>query len=306
MEDRSFDFIRYLEAKKTVDDRALNRAVLDQFSKRLKQKTLHATDTIRLLELAAGIGTMFERLMEWGIIDCAQYTLMDSCLELIAHAKVRLAKWAHRHQYHIEPLSDMCWRLSRGQQRVDLRFHTGDVFAYLEQQQVDSWDVIISHAFLDIIDTGLLIPKVLSVLKRDGIFYFSVNFDGETILLPAIDTQLDEQIIADYHRVMDQQRPEGRHVTGTRTGRYLLTQIPSAGAKIIAAGASDWVVFPHDQKYAEQEDYFLHSIINTISDTLHEQTSYPIKSWLDERHQQINRGELVYIAHQLDVLGEQS
>ena len=114
------------------------------------------------------------------------------------------------------------------------------------------------------------------------------------------------QIIADYHRVMDQQRPEGRRVTGTRTGRYLLTQIPSAGAKIIAAGASDWVVFPHDQKYAEQEDYFLHSIINTISDTLHEQTSYPIKSWLDERHQQINRGELVYIAHQLDVLGEQS
>jgi hypothetical protein len=75
---------------------------------------------------------------------------------------------------------------------------------------------------------------------------------------------------------------------------------------VLAAGSSDWVVFPGPEGYLGDEAYFLHCIIETIGGALGkhpELDSGRFQTWIAERHRQIESAELIYIAHQLDVVG---
>ena len=55
------DNARYLTAKTTVDDRALNRHVLAELRRLIPAAP-------RVLEVGAGLGTMVARLIDWGAI----------------------------------------------------------------------------------------------------------------------------------------------------------------------------------------------------------------------------------------------
>ena len=78
-----------------------------------------------------------------------------------------------------------------------------------------------------------------------------------------------------------------------------------AKAQILAAGASDWVVHAIDGKYQYDEAYFLQFILHFFEESL---SAHPgldkaaFADWLSQRREQIQRGELVYIAHQMDFL----
>ena len=57
-----------------------------------------------------------------------------------------------------------------------------------------------------------------------------------------------------------------------------------------------------------EEPYFLHHILHFIEQELSEHptlNSAHFARWIRNRRQQIVRGELIYIAHQLDVLARQ-
>jgi hypothetical protein len=66
-----FDYARFLAAKTTVDDRALNRPVLAELCR------LMPAGAPRVLEVGAGLGTMVARLVDWGLINAGEYTLLD-------------------------------------------------------------------------------------------------------------------------------------------------------------------------------------------------------------------------------------
>ena len=59
------EFVRYLEAKKPTDDRALNGRVWEALSEALA--TRRSLQPLRVLELGCGIGTMLERALERGL-----------------------------------------------------------------------------------------------------------------------------------------------------------------------------------------------------------------------------------------------
>jgi pyruvate/2-oxoglutarate dehydrogenase complex dihydrolipoamide acyltransferase (E2) component len=66
------------------------------------------------------------------------------------------------------------------------------------------------------------------------------------------------------------------------------------------------IVFPASDGYPEDEAYFLHFIIQTIDQALRNHPGINAASfsdWIARRHAQVARGELVYIAHQLDFVG---
>ena len=102
----AFSHIRYLAAKKTVDDRALNRRIWE----RLRLELGEVGGPLRVLELGAGIGTMVERLVEWemfapmgggdglaspnGPAREVQLTLVDSDAACVAEVRRRLTAWA--------------------------------------------------------------------------------------------------------------------------------------------------------------------------------------------------------------------
>jgi len=117
---------------------------------------------------------------------------------------------------------------------------------------------------------------------------------------------LPADIFARYHRTMDERVRNGRRAGESRTGRRLLEIVPASGARITAAGGSDWVVWPEGGRYPGDEAYFLHHIVHTVDEALVGAPSLDpgaLASWVAARHAQIDRAELSYIAHQLDVAG---
>jgi hypothetical protein len=99
---------------------------------------------------------------------------------------------------------------------------------------------------------------------------------------------------------------EGRRFGDHQTGRHLFDHLQNAGGQILAVGSSDWCVFPGPGGYPQDEAHFLHCIIDTIYQALEnhpELDSALFEEWIRLRHAQIERQELIYIAHQLDYVG---
>lgn len=274
-----YDFPRYLAAKKTVDDRALNAHVWQALHQNMPAHP-------HILEVGAGIGTMAERLAEQQFISTATYTAIDNQSENIATALQRLADLPKTIQLSLEAV---------------------DLFDFIQQKQgKQQWDMLIAHAFLDLMDIPATLPQLFSLLKPGGLFYFSINFDGVTALEPAIDPALDAQIEQLYHQTMDERFIDGKPSGDSRSGRHLFGHLRQAGATILAAGGSDWVVFAGEDGYAADEKYFLQFIVETMYRALAEHPALDtvqFADWITQRRAQIEAEELVYIAHQLDFLG---
>lgn len=283
-------FDQYLAAKKSVDDRALNRGVWERLAAELPARTT-AGRPARILEIGAGTGAMIERILDWGLVEAAAITALDVDPANIEVARQRLKR--------------------RTNDRLALRLIAADLFDFLARPAASqqSWDLLIAHAFLDLVDLPSTLPRLTPLLKPGGLAYFTLNFDGATLFQPAIDPLLDEQIERLYHRTMDKRRVKGRPSGDSRTGRHLFGQLRQAGFDILAAGASDWVVFAGPEGYPAEEAIFLRFIIQTVKQAL---AGHPeldpdrFREWLTQRRRQIDSGELVYIAHQLDFLASPS
>ncbi len=88
-------------------------------------------------------------------------------------------------------------------------------------------------------------------------------------------------------------------------GRKLFEHLHVVDAEILAAGASDWVVYARDGNYPADEKYFLQFILHFFEMSLEDCDELEVdtlKYWLAKRQEQIECGELVYIAHQMDFL----
>ena len=299
------DFIRYLAAKKGLDDRSLNRQVWDTLAQALRDRADSAP--LRVLEVGCGIGTMVERLLDRGLLIRAAYTGIDADPGCIRAAARRLQDYAAARQVPLTVDPGGAMLFAAPAQNVRITFAAADLFDFLDRQpEPAAWDLLVAHAVLDLIDLRTALPRLLSRLAPGGLFYFSLNFDGATIFEPLIDPDLDAWIETLYHRTMDRRRCRGRPSGSCRTGRRLFGRLRAAGARLMAAGSSDWVVFPGPDGYPGDEAFFLHFIIDTIGQALDghpELDRSRFQAWIAQRHRQIEARELIYIAHQLDFLG---
>jgi SAM-dependent methyltransferase len=288
------DYARYLAAKTTVDDRALNRHVLTEL-----RRLMPATPQV--LEVGAGLGTMVARLMDWGAVGAGEYILLDADRQLLDGSRRWLRDWAAARGLRSELLPD-------GLQVGDLRVRLvhAELGRYLEAAHGALADVLIANAVLDLVDVPTVLPGLLRLLVPGGVYWFTINYDGETIFEPG--HPLDDQVMQAYHRDMDERIRYGRPAGHSRTGRRLFHYLRAAGTPALAAGSSDWVVSAGpDGHYPDDEAYFLRSILNTIQNALRSRQDRvepaDLADWLAVRGRQLDAGELVYIAHQLDFVG---
>lgn len=300
-----YTFIRYLAAKKTVDDRALNQHVWKSLAQSLPAASHQ--EPIQVVEIGAGIGTMVERMLAGGLLGYSDYTAIDAEGENIAHIRRRLPKWGARHGYTVTETATGLILANGSSQRLELALEAIDLFDFAAQKNHrHRSDLVVANAFLDLVDIAATLPLLFDLLKPDGLFYFTINFDGETVLEPTVDADLDRQIVDLYHRSMDTRMVQSRPSGDSLAGRHLFTQLTAAGGEILDAGSSDWVVFAGPHGYPHDEAYFLHFIIETIFRQLKkhpELDGEAFEQWVAQRHNQIENGELVYIAHQLDFFG---
>jgi len=300
-----YSFVRYLAAKKSVDDRALNRHVWETLASGLPAGT--AASPLRALEIGAGIGTMLERALDWELLTNADYTAIDAQAENIATARQRLVDWSSQRGCQAVKTGDRLM-LERMGQRISVDLEAADLFDFIRRHQGRrAWDLVIAHAFLDLVDIPSSLPKILSLLSPGGLFYFTINFDGATLLEPLVDPVFDDLVQQLYHRTMDERITGGAASGDSRAGRHLFAHLIQAQAEILDAGASDWVVFPQAGRYPADEAYFLHFILHTLYTALRghpELDTRRFEAWTARRHQQVEQGELVYIAHQIDFVGK--
>ena len=297
-------YARYLAAKTTVDDRALNRHVLAEL------RRLMPAGAPRVVEVGAGLGTMVARLIDWGVLGTGEYILLDADRPLLDDSRRWLRDWADARGLHSHLLPD---GLQLGDLRV--RLEHAELGGYLDaahgtqgvqgDQGVPA-EVLIANAVLDLVDVPAVLPGLLRLLAPGGVYWFTINYDGESILEPG--HPHDDQIMQAYHRDMDERVRSGRPAGDSRTGRRLFHYLRAAGAPALAAGSSDWIVSAGpDGNYPGDEAEFLRSILGTIQNALRARTDRvepaDLADWLAVRGRQLAAGELVYIAHQLDFVG---
>ncbi len=291
---------RYLSSKKTVDDRALNKGVASRLQGELASSGLPRP---RVLEVGGGLGTMIARLVEWDMLKTADYRLLDVDGELLADARAWLATWAASRGYAVDP-SDDTLRFHGVGIDVAVGFVRAELGEYLAEGRGAPADLLIANAFLDLVDVPNVLPPLLRLLAPRSLFWFPINYDGETIFEPQHPD--DALFMKIYHRSMDQRVRYGRPAGDSRTGRRLFRHLAESGATLLAAGGSDWVVHATAARYEADEEYFLHHILHTIDEELErhgEIDPRALARWVELRHGQARRGELVYIAHQLDFVG---
>ena len=303
MKPGEFSFSRYLEAKKSFDDRSLNRNVWDKMASSLSDQP--ADSPIKVFEVGAGIGTMLARMIERELFHVAEYTAIDSQIDNIRYTQVYLRNWAKLNNYQVAE-SKNGLIISDKDSEIEVNLLNTDLFEYINTHPSQEFDLLVANAFLDLVPLQETLEQLFSWGEKDFFYYFSINYDGLTALEPVIDPEFDPLVLSLYHDTMNERIKDGNRYGDHETGRHLLDYIPRKGGSILAAGSSDWIVYPDPGGYPMDEAYFLHFIIHTIDTSLsghHLLDNKQFTRWINLRHAQIEREELVYIAHQVDIVG---
>jgi SAM-dependent methyltransferase len=302
---RTYSFTRYLTAKQSVDERALNQYAWQSLVAALPRAT--PEQPLQILEVGAGLGTMVERLCAGGMLTHATYTAIDLEPTLIAEARRRLPQWAAAQGLQVQQDSPAQLHMQRPGQDISVVTEAIDLFRFIAREQGQrAWDLLIAQALLDLVDVPTTLPALLSLLRPGGLLYCPITFDGATVFQPEIEREFDAAIEVCYHQTMDRRLLAGKPSGDSRTGRHLFAHLRAVSVEVLAAGSSDWVVFAGPHGYAADEAYFLHFIIHTLHTALAGQPDLDAErfaAWIAQRHAQVEQGTLVYIAHQLDILG---
>lgn len=319
-------FVRYLAAKRTIDDRALHRPTFDRLVEALEARAAaRGDDPVRILEVGCGIATMLSRLRAWDALPPrVEYVGVDVDERTIAAAADRLADRG------FERTGDCRFqrRDNAAGEQLDVELHAADAFEWASERRAAAstatadraastplddedgpvFDLLIGMAFLDVVAFDRVAETLFPLLEGGGTGYFPITFDGESIFEPAIDVERDRAVVAAFHAAMDAPDRPG----GSRTGRRLVSALPAAGAERLAAGGSDWVVASDaDGDYHADEADFLRHIVDTVERAITTETpakkrasltDADVESWARRRHEQIDDGDLVYVAHNLDHL----
>jgi len=221
-------------------------------------------------------------------------------------AKSNLIEWADEMERDIDDQSEgsIAFRVKKGNWAIS--FLQLDIQSWMESQNEQEFlDVVIGHAILDLLDSKRLFNDIYALLSKEALLYFPINYDGLSIFEPVVQAKLDEEIWRTYNLSMDQRVIDGKISGDSQSGRHLFGNLENAGLKVISAGSSDWLVFPKDHQYSDEEGHFLNHIINTIENEL---SDHPLldqskfRNWIRLRKEQVLSGKLIYMAHQIDVL----
>ena len=297
------DFLEYLAAKRTVDDRALNRRVWDRFVSELNATTQAVDRPLRIVEVGTGIGSMIGRLADWealsGTVSYRAVDLNESC---IAAARERVPDWLTAAGYDVESAGacEITATHAATDTRLKVSFEQADARAI-----TDEADAVIAAAFLDIVEVARLLDAFRDVIRDGGFLYAPCTYDGATHFSPA--HPRDDRIETLYHRHMDEIRDLPG---GSRAGRTVLERAPEHGYEVVAVGGGDWVVRPKGDAlggYPNEEGAFLDHLLTTIDGALAEYPNEVLdpairEEWTDVRRDQRAAGTLTLIAHHLDLL----
>ena len=291
-------YSRYLRAKATVDKRALNPTVRNAFVDALN--AMPSSRPLRVIELGAGTGNnVFDLLAKLAHPEIVYYAIDISHEHLFVFQK-NVIQWAEHNQFEVESSEPL--RVITDATTFEFHSVEADIIDFLEAWQSNSCEAIIAQAVLDLFDYQELMPLLLDHLVEGGCLYCPITFDGMTTFIPAFESGTDELIEKVYHNSMGYDGERAR----SQTGRNLLAYFLLKGIEVEAVGSSDWIVIPDcNRSYTADEKHFLDTILSCVEHELSKSNQINNKlarRWVTFRRNQLNNGQLIYLAHQLDLL----
>lgn len=304
MGDAADDRLRYLAAKGPVDDRARNRRVEERLVGELRDRT-----GLSALSVGAGLGNALERLLSLPL-SVDEYVAVDADPTVVDAARDRVPRRLASAGFEVSARNPL--RVRRDGREITVRFEAADAFAFAAAHQ-SRFDLLIGQSFVDLVGAERALTDLTAALSPGGHWYFPITFDAGTAFQPALDRRLDDAVERRYHEHMDRFR-DGEGCS--RAGRNLLDAARRRDDhSLLAAGGSDWVVRPRDEgatsgaddaDYPNDEAYFLRRIVGFVDAALAEHPAVDDadrKRWVRRRREQIDAGELTYVAHQIDAFG---
>lgn len=311
------EFHRYLRAKRSVDDGALDNGLVEDLREGLAERATDREGPLRVLDVGAGLGTMLARFLEWDVLPpgAIEYTAVDVEEGTVAAIPDFLSEWAADRDIAVHTAHSSCpdaptqdrdadaqpVELAGPEREIGVEPVAADGVEFAARTDQE-WDLLVGAALVDLVELDRL-PHLLSALASGGFWYFPITFDGVTRFLPT--HHADEGIERAYHRHMDE-KPGGDSQAGSHALDRLTTM---AEASVAGVAGSDWIVRPVEGTYPGDEAVFLGHILGTVEsalgdlDTVPEVDDETLEEWLSIRRRQVEAGELTYLTHQLDLLG---
>jgi len=293
-------YIRYLVEKRKIDDRSLSQSVWRKLRHRLRQTNRRRPFAV--IEMGGGIGTMFDRVLDWALTPRMQYTLIEANRAYLTEFESRL-----KHLPHISTDSE---KLFQGQAPSGVNFVLetlcADIYAVIDDPTLfNRWDVVMAHAVMDLVNIPETLHGFQRLLRTGGLLYLTLNYDGLTCFLPPWEPEFEQMLVSSYHLSMDNRIIKGRSSGSSQSGRQLILHLLSANLPLIAVGNSDWIVYPQNGGYPGGEAFFLETIVHTIKRQLQQDSAvdqHKLAQWAKHRITQIAAGELIFMARNIDIL----
>ncbi len=291
--------VRYLEAKRSVDDRSLSRRVRAALFDALP-------DEPRIVEAGAGTGSTVPRLVEAGV--AGDYRGIDAAERLVAFARAVRPRELRRRGYDaVGTDRGGRVRVSGGpdgpapDRALEFAFEVGDALTAVGEGPPA--DLLVAQQFMDLVPMERALDAFLDALAPGGLAYFPLTFDGTTIFQP--DHPADGAVERAYHADIDAAPDRDSHA-----GRHLLDALRRRPGDLLAVGSSDAVVRPRTDgadegartSYPADEAYFLERILGFVDDTVTADEVPERDDWLATRRSQLTAGELSYVGHRYDLL----
>jgi SAM-dependent methyltransferase len=289
-------FADYLKAKFALDERSLNREVRGAFL-----DALHSLPQIQCLDVGAGTCATLQRLLNSGLTTPLSLTALDRDPGLLDIARQEAEGWLRA--LGLDPRIEAGAIRTQGERLMAIRFAVGELKDY---QPDRLYNVITAHAFLDIAPLPEALRLFAAWLQPGGYLYASLNYDGDTALLPVYeDADFEARLLGHYNHTMERRRVDGRATGGAYCGRRLHGLLPEYGFDILAYGSSDWNIAPFLGEYRDSDAVCLNALLEMIraegqSSGLFQQDQ--LERWREDRLQLLRRRRLGLIIHQLDLL----
>ena len=202
------DFARYLLAKRSVDDRALNRRVWGRLERELRESK---AELVRIVDVGAGLGSGAERIAEWRLVEplsAVRYTGVEPRKELLGEGRLRMRSLPFPTELAAATLEELAAR----------------------DENRGRFDLVVAHALLDILELVPGLEALVALARPGGLLYLPITFDGETVFEPS--SSQDDAVLSAYHDTMEEKG-------SSRTGRRLFHALRSIAAEVLEIGSSD-------------------------------------------------------------------
>jgi len=273
-------FTDYLAAKFALDERSLNPEVRGAFL-----EALRGLAEIRCLDAGAGTGATLRRLLHHGLERPLSVTALDRDPSLLAVAQAENAR---------RPPSS---------RPVEIRFVAQEL---KDHRPAHPYNVIVAHAFLDIVPLGPALRRFAGWLEPGGYLHATLNYDGGTVFTERYeDAAFESRLLDYYNQTMESRLVDGEATGGAWCGRRLLSLLPEFGFVVLAHGASDWDIAPSGGRYCDDDATCLAALLEMIcAEGRRSPLFHPreLDRWHAERQSRVAQGTLAMRVHNTDVL----